>query len=263
MTTMDTFLRERLLVAPGTAIRVAVYSRLADGIRTGVLPLGALLPRETELAAQLRVSRTPVREALILLEEDGLIRTKRGVGRFVADALPRSGLEVFRPFDDLLAESGGDVETEQLRFDIKPTTDFISNKLTLDSAANTWFRECIIHLNGDPVALIHEHLPAGKYLDDVHPEIGEVLLELSRERRSLLAGLIERLGPVFHSGSCQITASLAGESRATLLGIDDADPVLVLTQTAEYRDRPVYLAKCIVSGQVNHLMIVQSSALPS
>jgi DNA-binding transcriptional MocR family regulator len=38
----------------------------------------------------MKVSRTVVREALMLLEEGGLIRARRGVGRFVADTLPPS-----------------------------------------------------------------------------------------------------------------------------------------------------------------------------
>ncbi|CAH0158692.1 hypothetical protein SRABI83_00894 [Arthrobacter sp. Bi83] len=44
----------------------------------------------------MKVSRTVVREALMLLEEDGLIRAHRGVGRFVSDTLPRIGIKLIR-----------------------------------------------------------------------------------------------------------------------------------------------------------------------
>lgn len=48
------------------------YRRLLDEIRSGALVPGARL-RETDLATRLGISRTPVREALRLLETDGLV----------------------------------------------------------------------------------------------------------------------------------------------------------------------------------------------
>ncbi len=257
------FLGQQLMTPAGQPLRVAVYCRLADGIRSGVFPLGAMLPRETELAAHMGVSRTPVREALMLLEEDGLIRTKRGVGRFVADAIPRSGLEVFQPFDAVLAESGRPVELRTHQFEIQPTTDFISNRLALDSAANTWFRESVAHRAGDPIAIVQEHLPAGKYLTDISPAVAAHLDAASGEPATLLATLIGKCGPIFEAGVCQIAANVAGPTRAGLLQIGPNDPVLVLTQTVEHHGTPIYLAKCIVSSHVGSLSVIQSSPLPS
>lgn len=48
------------------------YRRLLEDIRAGSLPPGTRL-RETELAERLRISRTPVREAIRQLEADGLV----------------------------------------------------------------------------------------------------------------------------------------------------------------------------------------------
>ncbi|MDP2084906.1 MAG: GntR family transcriptional regulator [Gemmobacter sp.] len=48
------------------------YRRLLDDIRTGALAPGARL-RETDLAARMGISRTPVREAIRQLEADGLV----------------------------------------------------------------------------------------------------------------------------------------------------------------------------------------------
>ncbi|MFN3292678.1 MAG: GntR family transcriptional regulator [Gemmobacter sp.] len=50
----------------------SLYRRLLDEIRTGALLPGARL-RETDLAARLGASRTPVREAIRQLEADGLV----------------------------------------------------------------------------------------------------------------------------------------------------------------------------------------------
>jgi GntR family transcriptional regulator len=256
------FLGEQLVTAPGQPIRVAVYSRLADGIRSGVFRLGEMLPREIEIGHQLGVSRTPVREALMLLEEDGLIRTKRGVGRFVADVLPCPGLEQFQPFDEVMSEPGAAVTASVVTFELQQTTDFISNKLALDSAANTWFRESVLVRAGEPVAIVQEHLPAGKYLADINPAVAREIDAAAAASTTLLAALIERCGPVFDAGVCQIAANIAGETRAQLLDLKRNDPVLVLTQTAEFRGTPLYLSKCIVSSHVGNLSIIQSSGLP-
>ena len=58
------------------------YEQVADQLRelivTGRLPQGGRLPTETQLAADLGVSRATVREALRLLAAQGLIRTAKG-----------------------------------------------------------------------------------------------------------------------------------------------------------------------------------------
>lgn len=51
-----------------------VVERIRDGIITGQLPAGTQL-MQVELAEQLGVSRTPLREAFRVLESDGIVRT--------------------------------------------------------------------------------------------------------------------------------------------------------------------------------------------
>ena len=58
------------------------YDRLRDDIRSGVLPPGARLT-ETDIAARLSVSRTPVREAIRKLEADGLVDHQPRTGAVV------------------------------------------------------------------------------------------------------------------------------------------------------------------------------------
>ncbi len=62
----------------------SAYARLVDEIRSGRFPPGARL-RETELAARLGISRTPVREAIRRMEAEGLV-----------EHVPRQGASVRR-----------------------------------------------------------------------------------------------------------------------------------------------------------------------
>ncbi|HSL30352.1 MAG TPA: GntR family transcriptional regulator [Anaerolineales bacterium] len=58
---------------------------LRQAITKGTFPPGTQLPTEAELCQMLAVSRTVVREALRVLEEDGLVTRRHGVGTFVRD----------------------------------------------------------------------------------------------------------------------------------------------------------------------------------
>src|SRR5919106_4172262 len=71
---------------PRTNRRV-FYETLRRKVLTLELPPGAALS-ENELAASLGVSRTPVRESLILLAEEGLVQVFPQVGSFVSRVDP-------------------------------------------------------------------------------------------------------------------------------------------------------------------------------
>ncbi|MFT3797899.1 GntR family transcriptional regulator [Microbacterium sp.] len=88
-----------VLLAPidlstGTILSDEVYSRIGAAILDGTLVAGAHL-RDTDLALQLGVSRTPVREALQRLERFGLVEV--AVGRYT---------RVSEPDDRLREETG-------------------------------------------------------------------------------------------------------------------------------------------------------------
>ena len=67
--------------------RRAVYETLRRKVLTLELPPGAALS-ENELAASLGVSRTPVRESLILLADEGLVQVFPQIGSFVSRVDP-------------------------------------------------------------------------------------------------------------------------------------------------------------------------------
>jgi GntR family transcriptional regulator len=253
----ETYLGQPLLTSPGQPLRVAVYDRISRGIRTGVLPTGDVLPRETELCISLGVSRTVVREALMLLEEDGLIVTRRGVGRFVAESLPHEGLDEFQPFEHLFAEDGTRVDVHVLEFSKQSTTEFVSEFLGLDGTAEFWFRESIVIRDGQPAALVQEYMPIERYLAPISEPLAREFADAGREQATLLSALTGRVGPVFAAGICRIAASLAGPTRAAHLDIKAGDPLLVLTQTAEINDSPVYISKSAIPPAFAHLSVMQ------
>ena len=70
------------------------YAALLHAIVRGELPPGHRL-RDTELATQLGVSRTPVREALRRLEDEGLVESERNAYTRVAPVRPERIADAF------------------------------------------------------------------------------------------------------------------------------------------------------------------------
>jgi DNA-binding FadR family transcriptional regulator len=71
-----------------------LYGQLLEQIVAGVLTPGDKLPTEHELSQALRVSRPVVRQALVRLQADGLVESRRGSGTFLLRA-PSSDIRRF------------------------------------------------------------------------------------------------------------------------------------------------------------------------
>lgn len=78
----------------GSAVAEWVADVLRDRIIKGVLPAGARIV-ERKLSAELDVSRTPIREALKLLQADSLIEISRNKGAQVKTYSAQQTLELF------------------------------------------------------------------------------------------------------------------------------------------------------------------------
>jgi DNA-binding GntR family transcriptional regulator len=74
--------RDTIRPSKKSTLRESAYASLKTMIQTGALQPGSRLT-ELDLAARLKVSRTPLREALNRLERDGLVTNKPRHGYFV------------------------------------------------------------------------------------------------------------------------------------------------------------------------------------
>ncbi|MEF2554335.1 FCD domain-containing protein [Aurantimonas sp. A2-1-M11] len=94
-----------------TASVETVRDYLADSMATGLFTAGQKLPTERELAERFSVSRTVVREAMVMLEINRSIVRQVGRGTFVAEATPSSPVPLeFSPAD--LIEARTVIESE-------------------------------------------------------------------------------------------------------------------------------------------------------
>src|SRR5262249_30709260 len=119
-------------------------------ILSGRIVPNTRLPAEPELANDLGVSRSVVRQALIRLEHEGLLSRVRGHGTFVAERQHRSwriqGVEGF--FEDEARRLGKDVTSRVLRAEVEELPTWASDALALDGQADGVVLERLRYLDG-------------------------------------------------------------------------------------------------------------------
>lgn len=87
---------------------------LRQAIFGGTFRPGSRLPTEAELCEMLGVSRTVVREALRVLEDDGLVARRHGVGTFVRNHSILKNLNVNFGITDMIESAGLKAGTSHL-----------------------------------------------------------------------------------------------------------------------------------------------------
>ncbi|MFE9136443.1 GntR family transcriptional regulator [Streptomyces sp. NPDC007355] len=242
---------------------VALYERIADAVHDGTYPPGSTLPSEPKLAAELGVSRPALREALLLLQEDGLLTVRRGVGRTVNDRPPRRGFEHVQPLEELIGP-GTPLRVRALLRTVEEPTDFTTQHLLAPARAELRFWESVLTGEGTAAALSHEWATADELLDRVHPEFARALRAAEQggggrgpavSMLSVLVGSSRDTALSAHSG---ITATLLGRRRGEQLGRPADTPAVLVTQVVRVGEVPVLAAKHMLPTGAPALPVLQS-----
>jgi GntR family transcriptional regulator len=142
---------------------VPLYFQLAQhfeaAIRSGALKAGSRLENEVELAERLGLSRPTVRSAFLYLANKGMVTRKRGAGTLVASEKIDRDVELTSLFDDLAA-AGRSPATEVIRNEVGHASDTVAQALRLPERALVICVERIRFADGEPIALLHNFLPA-------------------------------------------------------------------------------------------------------
>lgn len=72
---------------------IQLKNELLDNIRREVWPAGSQIPTEQTLMAQFGVGRATIRQSVTLLENEGYLRKRHGIGTFVTRSQPSFGFE--------------------------------------------------------------------------------------------------------------------------------------------------------------------------
>lgn len=72
-------------ITVGTPAYQVVIDHITAGIKAGVYPVGSQLPTIVRLAELTGTSQTAVKTALLLLNQQGVVRGRQGKGSYVAE----------------------------------------------------------------------------------------------------------------------------------------------------------------------------------
>jgi GntR family transcriptional regulator len=206
---------------------IPAYTQLAERLRVsiekGSFKPGARLPAEQQLMAEEQLSRVTVRAALSLLERDGWVVRKQGIGTFAAYPIDQE-LSSVRTMPEVLLTLGMIPDVKVLSFGpVEPTPD-VQRKLRLRAGEQVLLVRRLYRINRSPVALVYVHLPLALAAHAGILKDGRAPLETT------FTILEEKLGVVIKEAHHVITAQIAEEKVARALKIEKGAPILVLNR---------------------------------
>lgn len=214
-------------------IPLVVKDKLEQLIKDRKLSPGSKLPVETDLANMLGVSRGSLREALHILEEEGVIVRQHGIGTFVREKLRfvRNPLEVNFGVSEIIESMGLRAGTAELKIVRDKANSSISEKLKIDTGSSIVILKRVRTADEKPVV----------YTADILPEtiLGEVGT-LKTFSGSLYKFLEGKYGQKADYGVAKIIPTLANSDISKRLGIPAKSVVLLIDQVDyNFRNQPI------------------------
>jgi len=200
---------------------VPLYYQLANVLTEKILSrelhAGDRLPTEVELVEQYGISRITVRQALRLLEEEGLIRREVGRGTFVTDYRPFTGaLKVEGSLEDIISLGQNPVKVIEVKTVKADAND--AEKLGIPIGSPLMRATRIRSLHDEPYSHIVNDLPA---------EIGRRFSK-SDWKGVVLKVIEEKLKIPLRDAEQTVRASLADGKVARLLNTKVGAPLLAV-----------------------------------
>jgi GntR family transcriptional regulator len=138
-----------------------IEDELKRKIEDGTYPMGSLIPKEMELAAQYQVSRPTVRQAVQDLVNQGLLEKKRKRGTMVCQTkIAQEFTHVIKSYDAEMQEKGLRTATRVLDFHQERADAAIAEQLEIAEDAPVYKLVRLRFAAEEPVVLVTTYIPA-------------------------------------------------------------------------------------------------------
>ncbi|XDA97929.1 phosphonate metabolism transcriptional regulator PhnF [Sulfitobacter sp. LCG007] len=207
-----------------TSGRTPIWKAIADALRSdlaeGRYKPGDKLPAEAALAERFGVNRHTVRHGISALVDQGLIRTRRGAGAFVAATPTDYALGKRVRFHENVIAAGRTPEKRVLHLEERAATEGEARALALAPGDPVCAYHGLSLADGQPIALFESMFPLARLVG-----ITAALAQTSSVTEALRAVGI----PDYTRASTRLTATRANATQALHLQIAEGDPLLRTT----------------------------------
>ena len=234
--------------ARGTGIPLyyQVMRSLKEDIVGGRFPPSEHLPSEMELTEIFEVSRVVVRQALQILEDEGLIVRLKGKGTFVAKGATAQEVPILSGYIEDFLHAGLATKAKVLEFGIVKATADLAMLFHQGEGSDLFYVKRLRLVEGRPFSVIENYLPY---------DVGLRIPLGAMEDEPLMSLIEEYTGIPIDWASQVFQATSADTELAGLLDIDPLAPVLKMNLTAYTAKGQVVNSASVFyrSDRFNHL----------
>jgi GntR family transcriptional regulator len=213
-----------VMLNPRKPLFTAVRVELERLIRQGTYPPGSQLPAEEALAQHLGVSRVTLREALRVLEEDGVLARRRGIGTFVNMPVAPIVVHLERNLgiSELLQSAEQKREVSHMSVSAETADTYVAGRLQIPDGAPTTCVERIISTGGKSIIFTRDIIPGWV--------IGRRRLAKHELEGSLYRFLTEVCGQTLVTGIARVRPVKASDAVAAKLNVAHNTLLMVIDQ---------------------------------
>ena len=207
-----------------------VYSQMKGLITNETYQIGSLVPREPDLCNLFSVSRTTLRKAMELLEDEGFVYIQQGRGTEVLDFKATQKLNHVTSFSETLEAKGFSVESKSMHIDVIVPPANILEDLVIPPNSQVVRIQRIQLANGKPIAIMTNYI-----VEDLVPGI----IQDAGKFVSLYHHLETKYGIKITSAKDNIKAKVADFLESELLQIPIGSALLVDRRITFSHNKPI------------------------
>lgn len=202
------------------------------------------LPSEKKLADRFGVSVAVVREALLLLSEEGVVTKKQGAGNFFHPSIlkGRSKLYKYQEFRKLLKLEGYEPEERLLLSETICPEDDIKNALEMKDGEEVFHFIRQFFVEGHPVILCDNYIPMKLFRTKLE------LVDVSGSEFHLFELFKDNLNVESAYGQMQLYPYLSDKKDAQTVGVEAGRPMILMHEEHySYEDIPLSYSRILLN----------------
>lgn len=227
-------------------------NRLLFEMREGIFANADRLPPEVELAKTLGISRTLVRDCLSILEREGFINRKHGVGtvinKQVLNVATRMDLE--KEFLQMVSDAGYRSEIAWSQTQKQEADDVVASRLGIEPGAAIYCTQRLITADGKPCIYCTDYIAMNLIR---HEDYDEELL-----KQPIFIFLEDECGIKVSIDVTEVSAVTADETMARVFKIEEGRPLLYMDEVGyEFFGQPVLYSREYYADKILHHKIIR------